>query len=120
MRDFLTFRRAAIRYWELRRIFYNLALVPPTLLGYLFGSGHNTGMSLDTFSALLLFSLYVIGANVCYTFAYAIEFLIGGDDQRLWWMRFGRLIALVAGVVLGMLLALGGAYDFARAVHSYK
>ena len=120
MHDFLTFKRTAIRYWEVRRIVYNLALIPPTLFGSLFGAGHNTGLSLDPLSALLLFIPYVIGANICYTFAYALEFLIGSDSRRLWWLRFGRPVALCAGIVLGMVLALDGAYVFACAIHTFK
>ncbi len=120
MRDYQTFRLTAIRYWEFRRIFYNVALVPPTLLGYVFGSGHSKGMSIDVLSAFLLFSLCVLGANVCYTFAYAAEFLLGSDERRLWWLRFGRPLALVAGIILGMLLALEGGYEFAKTVHAFK
>jgi hypothetical protein len=35
MRDFPAFRASAIRYWEKRRIFYNLALILPALIGYM-------------------------------------------------------------------------------------
>lgn len=34
MRDYDAFRKTAIRYWERRRIFYNLALIFPALFGY--------------------------------------------------------------------------------------
>ena len=34
MRDFNKFRHIAIRYWERRRIIYNLALVPPAIFSY--------------------------------------------------------------------------------------
>jgi len=119
VKDFTSFKRAAIHYWETRRIFYNLALVPPTLLGLYLGSAHSTGMWMGTASALLLFLLYVIAANICFTFAYAVEFLAGSDDERSWWRRFGRPAALVAGIVFGMLLALFGGSDYARVVHCF-
>ena len=53
------------------------------------------------------------GANVCYSFAYALEFLFGSDEPTSRWMRFGRTGTFVAGVLFAMLLALIGGRNIA-------
>lgn len=116
MRDFHAFKKSAVRYWERRRIFYNAALVLPALCGYMFtarfayvGDPHPT---LYRF-LLVWFSLSAIGANVCYSFAYSLEFLFGSEDPTSRWLRFGRNTAFVGGVLFAMLLALIGGRNIA-------
>ena len=53
-----------------------------------------------------LFVLSAIGANICYSFAYALEFLFGSNDPTSGWMRYGRTTAFVSGLVFTMFLAL--------------
>ena len=58
---------------------------------------------------LALVVLSAIGANICYSFAYGLEFLFGSDDPNSNWMQFGRTFTFVVGILLGMLLAaIGG------------
>jgi len=116
MRDYPTFRKTAIRYWERRRIVYNLALVPPAFIAYMFTAGviyvgdpHETHYGF----VLSLFALSALGANICYCFSYAFEFLFGSDDPASRWLRFGRTTTFVAGVLFGMLLALIGGRNIA-------
>lgn len=105
-------RQSAIKFWERRRIIYNLALVPPSLLAYslsaaLARSGDDFGW--HPFHAALLFGLSALGANLCYTFAYALEFLLGRGDPSSWWLRFGRSAAFFIGLAIAIALAfLGG------------
>ena len=117
MRDYHAFRHTAIRYWERRRIIYNLVLVPPAIFGFGFtdtlnwvGDPHETHYSF----ILPLFALSAVGANICYTFAYALEFLLGSDDPTSRWMRYGRTTAFVGGVVFAMFLALIGGRNIAE------
>ena len=117
MHDYATFKHTAIRYWERRRIFYNLALVPPAFVGYVVTAGFIYATDPDAAHygrVLWLFVLSAFGANVCYSFAYALEFLFGSDDPASWWLRFGRSVAFYAGVVFAMLLALFGGRDIAQ------
>jgi uncharacterized membrane protein YedE/YeeE len=117
MRDFTTFRGRAIRYWERRRIFYNLALVPPAFFAYTFTDNMNwVGDPHPTIYRFLFFwfALSAIGANICYSFAYVLEFLFGSDDPASRWLRFGRKRAFVGGLLFAMLLALGGGYNIAN------
>jgi hypothetical protein len=117
MRDYQTFRKSAIRYWERRRIFYNLALVPPAYVGFFFtdtlnwvGDPHETHYSY----VLPWFAVCGFAANICYTIAYALEFLLGNDDPMSGWLRFNRSAAFVGGTLFSMFLALMGGYNIAQ------
>ena len=80
----------AIAYWEKRRIIYNLALVFPTLLGYLgvqevsAAIGDNT--SHHPVDAFLIYGFAVIGANIAYCAVYPVDITMGyadlGDRKR--------------------------------------
>jgi hypothetical protein len=116
MRDFLAFKHAAVRYWERRRIIYNLALLLPAFFGYgladtfnWVGDAHQTHYTF----ILPLFALSAVGANICYSFSYVLEFLFGGDAPNSRWLRFGRPTAFVGGVLFAMLLAFIGGRNIA-------
>lgn len=109
-------RRGAIRYWERRRIVYNLALVPPTIFSYMItgvlmyvGDPHQTYPSY----VFALVALSALGANICYSLAYALEFFFGSNDPASRWLRFGRPTVLVAGILFAMVLAFIGGRNIA-------
>jgi Mn2+/Fe2+ NRAMP family transporter len=111
------FRKAAIRYWERRRIIYNLALVPAAFLGYAIADTFNwIGDAHKTHYGFVVFwlAMSAFGANICYSFAYALEFIFGGDRLTSRWLRFGRTSVFVAGVLLAMLLAFIGGRNIAK------
>src|SRR5581483_1282237 len=106
----------AIRYWERRRVVYNLALLPPAIFGYLIKDSMNWVGDLHATNyahLLVLFSLSAIGANICYTFAYALEFFFAPADPSSRWVRLGRAAIFVSGVLFSMLLALMGGVNIA-------
>jgi len=114
--DFASFKCRAIHYWEKRRIIYNVALVPPALLGFLFFDNLNyvgDPHQIDYGYVSIWFVLSALLANVCYSFAYAMEFLFGRDDPGSWWMMYGRSLMFVGGVLLAILLALIGGHNIA-------
>ena len=122
MRDYNAFKSSAVRYWERRRIVYNIALVPPAALAYLLTAGimyvgdpHTSYL----FLVSLLFLLSALGANVCYSFAYALEFLFGSDDPGSRWLRFGRCSFFVGGILFGMGLAFIGGRNIAVMEFNY-
>jgi hypothetical protein len=88
MDDYQKFKKAGFRYWERRRIIYNLALMPPAFFGYragaFFSFPNDPPAPHDVSSAYMvfLFALAAVGANVCYSFAYALEFVFGGEDPN--------------------------------------
>ena len=107
MHNFHAFRSSAVRYWERRRALYNLALVPPTILGYIAADPGivpdypHMGMG----GIIWCLVLGMFGANICYSFAYAMEFLFGCDGPEARWPRWGRLLALVSGTLFAVFLA---------------
>jgi hypothetical protein len=122
MRDFHAFRKSAVRYWEQRRIIYNTALVLPALLGYGLADNLNwVGDRHSTHYAFIIpmFLVSALGANICYSFSYALEFLFGSDIPISRWQRYGRTTAFVGGVFFAMLLALIGGRNIANMEWGY-
>lgn len=117
MRDFDAFQSSAIRYWELRRIIYNVALTPPALVGYVLSAGLSAGVGDEAQfglgGILLLFFLSAVGANICFSFVYALEFLFGIDAPESRWSLFWRPLLMVLGTLLAMLLSFFGGANIA-------
>ena len=67
---------------------------------------------LNYWRLLLMFGLCALGANICYSFAYALEFGKGEPTSR--WMRFGPTTTFVSSVILAMVLAFLGAVNIAQ------
>lgn len=123
MRDYSTFRQTAIRYWERRRIFYNVVLIFPSALVYMLVAGASRagdGHKWHPYLVLLLFLASALGANICYTFAYALEFLFGSDDSASRWLRSGRSTAFASGLAFAILLAALGGRNIALVEFYYR
>ena len=124
MRDYDSYRKTAIRYWERRRIVYNLALILPALFGYIIVAGVSAGVGdlrrLGTGAVLALFLVSALGANACYSLAYALEFLFGNDAPDSRWLRFWRPLLIVLGTLFSMLLALIGGRNIAVMEYSFR
>lgn len=113
MNDFAAYRKSAIRYWERRRIGYNVLLIPCMAFGFLVAAGMNglddREMRLGWVGTLLLFGGYLFTANLCYSLVYATEFIFGSEDARSMWRRWlatavftaGTLFSLPMGLVIG-------------------
>jgi hypothetical protein len=113
MQDFAAWRKQTIRYWERRRIAYNLVLVPPSLFTWAIAGGISAGVGdqryLTTGDVLLLFVLCAVGANICYSLVYTLEFVFGSDDPQTRWNSYGRTIIFVFGTLFSIgLAAIGG------------
>ena len=123
MLDYPNFKRTTIRYWERRRIVYNLALVPPAFVGYMLAAGVisvGDERPLHPLFVFFLFAVSALGANICYSFAYGLEFLFGNDDPTSRWLRYGRSTAFSAGLVFAMLLAVIGGRNIAVMEFYYR
>jgi hypothetical protein len=124
MRDYVSIRKTAIRYWERRRIFYNLALILPALFGYFLFAGVSAGVGdrrhLGTGAVLALFIVSAVGANACYSLGYALEFLFGSDAPDSRWLRLWRPLLIVLGTLFSMLLALVGGRNIAVMEYSFR
>lgn len=99
------------QYWEQRRPWYNVALVPPTILGYgqsmLFATVGDERYLGD--AALFgCFVLAILGANACYSLAYLLELIFGRTSNGSQWQRAGRPFAFILGTLWAMYLAFVG------------
>lgn len=117
MRDFPAYRGVAIRYWEMRRLVFNTLLVVPAAFGYIITAGISAGVGdlryLETVDVVIRFAVSCVAANLCYSFVYAFEFLLGSDNTMSWWRRYGRASVLVSGTLFAMFLALLGGHRIA-------
>ena len=123
MNDFSTFKKSAIRYWERRRIHYNLALVLPALLGYSAQSRAMSGLGdwvAGLMVGLFLLVFYAVVANICFSFGYALEFHFGTDAPDSRWVRRWRPVLVVLGTMFAMYLALVGGEDIAVVAHRFQ
>jgi len=91
----------AIRYWEPRRVAYNLVLAAVVLAHF----GINYPASTNVFSinlALVLFLLAVL-ANVAYCAAYVVDIFAQSSDFRQTWLKY-RWIVFATGLVFAGIL----------------
>lgn len=108
----------AINYWEIRRTFWNLLLVPPAVLSYWFALGiaveigDPPAFGWPVVAAMFCFS--AVAANICYSFAYVIEFWIQGASAEEGYRTIGRHVLYALGCLLGIGLALGGGASIAQ------
>jgi hypothetical protein len=102
--DARTFRdsvTAAIRYWEPRRLIYNLVLAGVVLVCYGLGAGGiRSRISVDL--ALLLFPMAVL-ANVAYCAAYPVDIFVSASGYREQWVRY-RWIMFVIGLLFAAII----------------
>jgi hypothetical protein len=100
--------RAIVRYWERRRILFLLLLIPPAGIGYLPPAAISAGVGdrpiMSIAQVVFVFMVCFLLANLCYTFVYAIEFLV--INTRMQRVYSGlRPWILVLGIVLGIAAA---------------
>ncbi|RUL77602.1 hypothetical protein [Dyella choica] len=106
----ITFRQAlsdALRYWEPRRILYNLALGLVVVAVFLVNLPiMRSQLSFDLFAALFVLA---VSANVAYCAAYVVDVVLQLSTYRTTWLR-ARWLLLAVGVAFAAVLA----YFFAR------
>lgn len=92
----------ALRYWECRRVLYNLVLVAVVLIWLVATWPHFRSM-LDIRALLLMFVL-ATAANVCYCVAYCVDLVMQYSFFRLGWLRW-RWGLWLAGMIVAVVLA---------------
>ncbi len=86
----------ALRYWEPRRLIYNLFLAAVVLMYFgLKYPGSRMALSVDTI--LALFVLAVV-ANVAYCAAYAVDIFVQLSGYQALWLKY-RWMLFVVGVL---------------------
>jgi len=92
----------AIRYWERRRIIYNLALV--VVVAVEFVAHLPASRSELTFATLECLFVLAVLANIAYCAAYVVDVVAQLSDLRLTWLRL-RWVLLIIGMAFGGVLA---------------
>lgn len=110
-------KQLAIRYWERRRWLFLALLVPSAIFFYISATDLAIALGNDprltTTELYLRFLLAFIGANICYSFAYVVEFFFFGSPRFKQYAASGRTTLFVLGCALGMILAGGVARGIA-------
>jgi hypothetical protein len=91
----------AIRFWELRRIFYNLVLFA-VAIGWLILTWPHFRPAL-TLTSLFLFFILALLANACYCAAYLVDIPMQRSALAAIWRR-RRWLLLLAGTLFAILL----------------
>ena len=113
---FPEFRRATFKYWEKRRLAYNLFLLFPAFLGYFpaeISGAVGDRKFLGTPGITGLWSLCFIGANICFTFIYALEFIFAAQKPNGSWFTSGRSACFVLGTLFALFLSFACARNIA-------
>jgi hypothetical protein len=91
----------AIRYWEPRRILYNLVLA--AIVGFHFVKGLPFSKTVVQFNSLLLLFVLAVLANVAYCAAYLPDVFAQMSSMRGSWLRY-RWVVLVIGLAFAAVL----------------
>jgi hypothetical protein len=92
----------AIRFWELRRLFYNLALTAAAIF-WLVATWPHFRPAL-TLHSLFLLSILALMANACYCAAYLVDIPMQLSTLGATWKR-RRWILWLAGTLFALLIA---------------
>jgi hypothetical protein len=105
LRDFVT---DAIRYWEPRRLLYNLVLAA-IVLSY-FGMYYPATRSVLSIDSVLFLFLLVVLANVAYCAAYLVDIFVSASSYRDQWKKHRWvlfLIGLLFAAIITRVFSLG-------------
>ena len=83
----------ALRYWEPRRLIYNVALVL-VVLSYFFAAWPQSAGRVSFDSVLFLF-LLAVAANVLYCTAYVVDLFVQVSQLRPQWLRVRWVLLLI-------------------------
>jgi hypothetical protein len=92
----------ALRYWEPRRIIYNLALAA-VVGGHILARWPESRAMLSVNTLLGLFFLAVL-ANICYCGVYAIDLFVQFSGLRSFWVRC-RIAVFAVGTAFAAVIA---------------
>ena len=92
----------ALRYWEPRRILYNLVLTG--VVGAHFFAARPASRSFLAWNTFFLLVFLAVLANVCYCAAYAVDIFVQYSGLRETWARW-RWVVLLVGIIFGAVIA---------------
>jgi hypothetical protein len=92
----------ALKYWEPRRIIYNLALAA-VVVGHVVADWPKSRDAL-TLNVLLMFFFLAVLANVCYSVVYVIDLFVQFSGMDEFWAK-GRIALLIIGTAFAAVIA---------------
>jgi hypothetical protein len=92
----------ALRYWEPRRLFYNLILLA-VVIAHIIAKWSNV-QRLLTFDLFLMLFLLAVLANICYCVVYAVDLFIRFSGLQAAWEK-GRIVVLLVGTAFAAVIA---------------
>jgi hypothetical protein len=92
----------ALRYWEPRRVIYNVALAT-VVLGHV-AVGWPESRDTLSLNVLLGFFLLAVLANVCYCAVYVMDLFVQFSGLREFWAK-GRIAVLIIGTAFAAVIA---------------
>jgi hypothetical protein len=92
----------AIHFWEIRRLFYNLALIAAAI-SWLVATWPHFRPAL-TLHSLFLLSILALMANACYCAAYLVDIPMQISTLSITWKR-NRWILWLVGTLFALLIA---------------
>jgi hypothetical protein len=93
---------SGLRYWEPRRLIYNIAL-GLVVLGHFVSAWPQSWVTLTFNTILALFFLAVL-ANVCYCAVYVVDIFVQFSGLHLAWAK-GRIAILIVGTAFAAVIA---------------
>jgi len=99
--DFRDYFTDAIRFWEPRRILYNLALAG-IVVAY-FAAGYPASRSVLSIDFALGLFLLAVAANVAYCAAYVADIFVQASGFREVWKR-GRWVLFATGTLFAAII----------------
>lgn len=84
---------AAIRYWEPRRLIYNLVLAAVVLI--YFGLHYPSSKSTVTVDFALFLFLLAVLANIAYCAAYPVDVFVSASGYREQWQKHRWIVFLI-------------------------
>jgi hypothetical protein len=84
---------AALRYWEPRRLIYNIVLAG-IVVAY-FGMAYPASKTMISVDFLLLLFLLAVLANVAYCAAYPVDVFVSASGYREQWQKYRWVVFLI-------------------------
>jgi uncharacterized membrane protein len=91
----------AMRYWEPRRVFYNLVLTGVVLAHFI--TAWPASRALLAWNTLFQLIFLGVLANVCYCAAYAVDLFVQYSALRPDWARW-RWVVLAVGIIFAAVI----------------
>ena len=92
----------ALKYWEPRRVIYNLVLAL-VVVGHVIAGWPDVGSKLSV-NLLLAFFFLAVLANVCYCAVYLVDLFVQFSGLHAVWAK-GRVVVLTIGTAFAAVIA---------------